>query len=194
MSGHFLKLHKLSEIFMENEIEIEKTYLAKSLPSGLDLCKSKEIIDLYIPKSSPHAKLRIRKSGDSYTITKKKVVNEGDASTQIEQNIEITKEEFDALSQIPANTIRKIRYYYPYGEHTAEIDVFMDRFEGLALIDIEFNSQEELQKCMMPDFCLADVTNEDCFAGGVLSHSDFSDIRDTLEKFNYNKLFLGKNL
>jgi len=179
---------------MGNELEIEKTYLAKFLPSDLTLCKSKEIMDLYVPKSSVHAKLRIRKSGDSYTITKKSLVNESDASTQIEQNIEITKEEFEAFSQIPTNTIRKIRYYYPYKNKTAEIDVFMDRFEGLVMVDIEFDNREELEECPMPDFCLLEVTNEDCFAGGVLSHSDFSTIQETLEKFNYKKLFLKENL
>lgn len=175
---------------MENEIEIEKTYLAKSLPENLAHCEGKELLDMYIPKGSAHAKLRIRKSGDSYTITKKRLVNEGDASTQMEQNIQITEDEFNAFSRMPANTVHKMRFLYPYKGKTAEIDVFLDRLEGLVLVDIEFNSKEELEKCAMPDFCLVDVTNEDCFAGGVLSNSDFSDIEDILSKFNYDKLFL----
>ncbi len=79
-------------------IEIEKTYLAKFLPKGLSKFPHKEIIDLYIPKVAEHSKLRIRKNGDSYVITKKNLVNENDASTQIEQNIKISKEEFMALS------------------------------------------------------------------------------------------------
>lgn len=100
-----------------------------------------------------------------YTITKKRLANEGDASTQIEQNIQITEDEFNAFSQMPANTVHKMRFLYPYEGKTAEIDVFLDRLEGLVLVDIEFNSKEESDKCAMPDFCLADVTNEDCFAG-----------------------------
>lgn len=84
-----------------------------------------------------------------------------------------------------------MRFLYPYEGKTAEIDVFLDKLEGLVLVDIEFNSREELDICAMPDFCLADVTNEDCFAGGILSGSDFCDIEDTLTKFGYNKLFLG---
>ena len=45
-------------------IELEKTYLAKEIPQGLKDCNSKEIIDIYIPKSNAHPKIRIRKNGD----------------------------------------------------------------------------------------------------------------------------------
>lgn len=56
---------------MSQEIEIEKTYLARFLPDNLEKCQSKEMLDIYIPKNSNHAKLRIRKSGSTYVITKK---------------------------------------------------------------------------------------------------------------------------
>ena len=51
-------------------IELEKTYLVKKLPEGLKNCEFKEIIDVYIPASSEHPTLRIRKNGDTYEITK----------------------------------------------------------------------------------------------------------------------------
>jgi len=53
--------------------EIEKTYLVKYLPEGLVTCKHKEIYDIYLPKDSSHPALRIRKNGDQYEITKKKL-------------------------------------------------------------------------------------------------------------------------
>lgn len=170
------------------EIEIEKTYLAKFLPQDLMNCQSKEIMDLYLPAP---AKIRIRKSGDSYTITKKSLVREEDASEQIEQNIKITEEEFKSFSRIVTNSVHKIRYLYSHQGQTAEIDVFLDRFEGLVLIDFEFRSKEELDKFQMPEFCLADVTQEDCIAGGALSDSDFSSIKEFLEKYKYRKIFLN---
>jgi len=62
-------------------IELERTFLAKQVPEGLKACKSKEIIDIYIPKViEAHAPIRIRKNGDSYEITKKTPVVEGDNS------------------------------------------------------------------------------------------------------------------
>ena len=52
-------------------IELEKTYLAKNIPENLQNCKFKEIVDIYIPKYSEHPKLRIRKNGNRYEVTKK---------------------------------------------------------------------------------------------------------------------------
>ena len=43
------------------EIELERTFLLKNIPAGLEKCKSIEIIDIYIPKSARHPVLRIRK-------------------------------------------------------------------------------------------------------------------------------------
>ena len=79
------------------EIELELTFLAKSLPEGLAKCRQKEIIDIYIPKSSAHPVLRIRKNGDRYEMTKKEPV-EDDASHQEEHTIVLTEEEFASLS------------------------------------------------------------------------------------------------
>ncbi len=175
---------------MENEIEIEKTYLAKFLPRDLMKFSYTEIIDLYFPKNSKHPKLRIRKRDNSYTITKKNVIDEKDSSTQREQNIKITKEEFDSFFELQGNKIHKIRFLYPCKGKVAEIDVFLGRFKGLVLVEVEFDSKEELEKASMPDFCLADVTEEECIAGGFLSTIDFDGIKEALDKFNFKKLSL----
>ena len=37
----------------------------------------------------------------------------------------------------------------------------------------------------MPDFCLAEVTQEEFIAGGMLCGKSFEDIKDKLEKFGY---------
>ena len=96
-------------------IELEKTYLAKKLPENLRSCKFKEIIDVYIPKTSEHPKLRLRKNGDIFELTKKEPVNEGDASRQKEQTIILNETEFNALNQqIEGKRVHKIRYYYDY--------------------------------------------------------------------------------
>jgi hypothetical protein len=60
-------------------IELEKTYLLKFLPEGLRDFKSKEIIDVYLPKNSAHPKLRLRKNGDKFELTKKEPIQDGDA-------------------------------------------------------------------------------------------------------------------
>lgn len=171
-------------------IELEKTYLAKKIPEGLENCKFKEIIDIYIPKSAEHPKLRIRKNGDKFEITKKKPVDDRDASHQEEQTIILNKDEFEALNQIEDKRTRKIRYYYDFAGRTVEIDVFKDSLKGLIVVDFEFETVEEKNSFEMPDFCLAEITQEDFIAGGMICRKSYKDIEEDLERFGYKKLFL----
>ncbi|MEA2088384.1 MAG: hypothetical protein U9O55_00905 [Patescibacteria group bacterium] len=172
-------------------IELEKTYLAKKLPENLKSCKFKEIIDVYIPKSSEHPKLRLRKNGNKFELTKKEPVNDGDASYQEEQTIILTETEFNALNQqLEGKRVSKIRYFYDYKGRTAEFDVFKDDLAGLVVVDFEFATLEENNNFKMPDFCLVDITQEVFIAGGMICDKIYKDIEDNLKKFQYSKLFL----
>lgn len=173
---------------MNNEIEIERTYLAKTLPSDLDSFPYKDLVDMYLPRESAHPKLRIRKSGDSYMITKKGRVDEADGSTQIEKNIQLTALEYAGFHGVEAKIVHKRRYLYPYEGKTAEIDVFLDGLEGLVLVEVEFASHEEMERFGMPEFCLADVTNEDGFAGGMLAGKEYASLAGIMEKYGYEKV------
>jgi CYTH domain-containing protein len=170
-------------------LELEKTYLAKNIPSNLKNCEHKEIIDIYIPKESVHPSLRIRKSGNKFEMTKKEPIKEGDASVQREQTIILTEPEFKVFhGQLDGRKVRKIRYNYIYNNLTAEFDVFKDELEGLVLIDFEFSTEKEKELFAMPNFCLADVTQKSFVAGGSISGKSYTDIASKLKEFNYRKL------
>src|ERR1035437_3599350 len=102
------------------EIELERTYLARNLPEGLEKSPSKEIKDIYIPKEIEHSVLRIRQKGDKYEITKKQPVQGTDSSEQYEHTIQLTKEEFSTLEQVSGKKVHKIRYYYNHQGIQAE--------------------------------------------------------------------------
>lgn len=169
-------------------LELEKTYLAKYLPKNLLQCKSKEIIDLYIPKHIDHSKLRIRKNWEKLEMTKKIPLN-GDVSSQQEFTIPLSQDEFNVLMTLEWKKIHKIRYYYNYNGLTAEFDVFQGDLQWLVLVDFEFESEEQKQNFTIPDFCLLDVTTEDFIAGGVLCGKSLDDIKDELDRFWYKKIF-----
>jgi CYTH domain-containing protein len=166
-------------------IELERTFLVRSLPAGLDKCRSREVIDVYVPASAEHPTLRIRKSGDSFMIIKKEPVD-GDASHQEEHTIRITEAEFNEFMKLDGKVVRKIRHYYEHEGRTAEIDVFQDGLMGLVLIDFEFQTKEEKDSFRMPDFCLAEVTHEKFVAGGMLCGKKYSDIEEPLRRFGYS--------
>ncbi|MBI5077418.1 hypothetical protein HZB94_03485 [Candidatus Falkowbacteria bacterium] len=171
-------------------IELEKTYLAKTIPTDIRNFPSKEIIDIYIPKTVEHPVLRIRKSGEKYEMTKKTPIKDGDASEQTEQTIALSKEEFDALTKLDGKRTHKIRYYYKVQGQTAEIDIFQDELAGLVLIDFEFDTIDAKNTFTPPDFCLVDVTQETFLAGGMVCGKSYADLETRLMKFSYKPLYL----
>ncbi len=168
--------------------ELELTYLAKELPNGLKNARSKEMLDIYIPASSAHPTLRIRKIGERLEITKKQPIKEGDASHQLETTIPLTKEEYAELSRLAGKRVEKIRYYYEESNVNYEIDVFRGGLEGLVVVDVEFDSHEKKVAFKAPGWCLVEITQEEFIAGGMLCGKDYSDIGEKLKKFGYKKL------
>ncbi|MEW6295330.1 MAG: hypothetical protein AB1467_03470 [Candidatus Diapherotrites archaeon] len=170
------------------ELELERTFLAKKIPEDLRKCESIELIDIYIPREAEHPTLRIRKKGEKREITKKEPTHKEDSSKQAEHTIHLTEKEYDALTKIKGKKLWKKRYKYPYNGRTAEIDVFQGPLKGLVLIDFEFNTEGEKKDFRMPEFCLADVTQEKFAAGGMLCGKKYSDIKKELEKYGYKKI------
>ena len=81
--------------------------------------------------------------------------------------------------------MRKVRYYLTKESHTFEIDVFQDGLRGLGLVDVEFKIMAEKNAAAMADFCLAEVTQEDWCAGGMLCGKQYKDIEPELKRFGY---------
>ncbi len=169
--------------------EIELTYLAKEII--LEKIKNtpyKEMVDIYVPSTSNHPTLRIRKSGSKYEITKKEPIKSGDASHQLETTIPLTEEEFSELSQIQGKRVTKNRFVYEEESNTYEIDVFQGDLKGLILVDIEFKSIEEKDRFTPPSWVLVEVTQENFIAGGMLCGKSYKDIEEKLIKFEYSKI------
>jgi len=170
-------------------IELERTFLAKSLTDDLQNYPHKEIIDIYIPQASDHPVVRIRKNGDKLEMTKKQPHEGNDASKQLEQTINLSAAEYEALAKIPGKKVSKIRFEYPVANQKAEIDVFQEDLKGLVLIDFEFENEPDRDAFIMPEICLAEVTQETFIAGGMLCGKSYQDIEQDLKRFNYQSLY-----
>lgn len=159
--------------------EIEKRYLVNELPD-LSSCKKVDMVDVYIPEVSPHAKLRARKIGEKYELTKKTRQNEGEKYIMVEQTIDITPEEFTFLYEKSTRRIEKTRYYYPYNTHTLEIDVFRGKHAGLIIAEVEFEGEKELHAFKPAPFLTREISDTEHLAGGVLSGKTFEEIKGFL--------------
>lgn len=175
------------------EIELELTYLASEIPDEIYGNEPKELLDVYIPEDpTAHSKLRLRKKGQSYEITKKVPLSADDASAQQEFTIPIVDFEFEALAATSSKRVQKDRYQVTINGHSAEVDVFSGELTGLVLIDFEFQSEEDKAAFTPPSCCLADVTQEDFIAGGQLAGKTYEDIQSDLARFNYSPLSINR--
>jgi len=170
------------------EIELEKTYLVKEIPPEIKGVIPTEILDIYIPSNTKHPILRIRKRGNNHSITKKKPIHGTDSSEQSEETILLSEEEFTELSQIKGKRLRKNRYTIKNDGITLDLDIFLDDLEGLVLVDFEFSSVEAKNSFVIPNWCVADVTQDELIAGGVLAGKKYLDIENGLKNYGYTKI------
>ena len=168
--------------------EIELTFLPKYLPRGVLLSPSKVVEDLYIPASAKHPILRIRRNGDKYEITKKSPVSKKNASEQYEKTISLTKEEFAGLKKLAGKRVAKTRYYYKEDGATFEVGIFREKLTGLILVDIEFDSREQMRRFKAPPWLATNVTKETFLAGGMLAGKSYKDIEKKLEALGFKDI------
>jgi len=174
---------------INTEIELEYTFLPSHLPEDLRDAPVKRLIDVYVPEVGVvHPNLRLRQKGDSYTITKKVKLSENDASAHNEITIPLSNIEFTALSGSSNRKIVKDRYFIKIDGYDAEVDIFLGSLSGLVLIDFEFNNIEDQRSFVKPSLCLADVTQEDFIAGGMLAGKSYDLISNDLRRFDYKPL------
>jgi len=168
--------------------ELERTYLAKQLPSDLKSSPSKLVVDVYFPTSAAHPTLRFRQYGDAYEVTKKVMASGHDSSRMIEHTIALSQAEFEELTAHGGKRVAKQRYFYELEGREAQIDVFQEALQGLVLADFEFTNREEQLQFSTPDFCLAEVTQEAFLAGGKLAGAAYQDIAAQLDRYSYKPI------
>ena len=167
------------------QVERERRYLLQDLPEGLTRADPHvQITDNYLSGT----RLRIRKVRDPRTnkwvvkFAQKFAPNPEDLSRTIITNTYLNATEAESLSMFDANEIRKNRYKFQYQGREFAIDMFLGDLFGLVLAEVGFETDEELDNFVKPDFAIAEVTNNQLFTGGSLSQLTFDDIRKAIVK------------
>lgn len=145
-------------------MEIERKFLVKELPENLESYPSKRIAQGYL---NTEPVVRIRRSNDDYYLTYK---GKG-LMVREEYNLPLTAEAFEhMLPKIDGILIDKIRYLIPLDEKlTAELDIFQGTLKPLRLVEVEFDSVEEANSFVAPDWFGDDVTNSKDYHNSNLS-------------------------
>ena len=145
-------------------MEIERKFLVKTLPENLEGYEQKRIAQGYL---CTNPVMRIRRSNDEYFFTYKgrgKMVRE-------EHEFSLTAEAFEhMLPKIDGILIDKIRYLIPLSDgHTAELDIFQGVLAPLRLVEVEFDSVEDAECFVAPEWFGDDVTDSKEYHNSNLS-------------------------
>jgi CYTH domain-containing protein len=147
--------------------EIERKFLITDLDAAISSFEKVELIEQrYLTDKSAGTTVRVR------------LVNNEEAFLTIKGKGFISRPEFEyripvedakEMFGFTKNMILKVRYYVQYIDHLWEIDVFQGMHMGLAIAEIELNS--EIEHFNLPYWIGEEVTNDARFSNSSLSHS-----------------------
>lgn len=135
-------------------MEIERKYLVAYLPKGYEVCPFRSIEQAYL---CTEPVVRIRKEDEDYYLTYK---SKG-LMVREEYNLPLTKEAYEhLLGKADGIILTKTRYRIPVEktELTAELDIFQGEYQGLMLVEVEFETKEQADGFEAPAWFGRDVT------------------------------------
>ena len=146
--------------------EIERKFLVRKLPDGLTSYPHNEISQGYLVSLDDGLQVRLRKSGERYTLTFKR----GRGNVREEREVELTATQFETLwPATEGKRLVKTRYEIPLGELTVEIDVYRERHEGLVVAEVEFDDEDAAKNFQPPDWLGNDVTGDPRYSNQLLA-------------------------
>ncbi|MFN2622064.1 MAG: CYTH domain-containing protein [Chthoniobacterales bacterium] len=146
--------------------EIERKFLVRKMPADLTSYPSNEISQGYLVSLDDGMQVRLRKTGERYSLTFKR----GTGNVREEREVELTTAQFDALWPATAGKrLVKTRYEIPLGDRVVEIDVYHDRHEGLIVAEVEFDDEAAAKNFEPPDWLGADVTGDPRYSNQLLA-------------------------
>ena len=151
-------------------MEIEKKYLIKELPDGLDQFPCEEIEQGYL---CDNPTLRIRRKGNRFVFTYKgRVESEERLCVADEVERPLTREAYEHLRlKVDGILIEKTRYRIPFGDYEIELDVFHGIHNGLLLAEVEFPTVEEAKEFIPPEWFGEDVSGDVKYTNSYLSEN-----------------------
>lgn len=137
--------------------EIERKFLVKWLPDNLKQSRHFVIEQGYLATESAGRQVRVRKRGNSTSLTFKV----GRGSHREEREIKLSPKQFAALWPGTAGRrLRKVRYEIPWDSVMVEIDIYRGRHAGLVVAEVEFPDTASCRRFKPPSWFGREVTGE----------------------------------
>ena len=149
-------------------MEIERKFLPVHLPEDLERFEMHRIEQGYL---NTDPVIRIRRADDDYYLTYK---SRGLLARE-EYNLPLNEESYRHLKpKADGRVIEKRRYLIPLDERlTVELDVFEGDLAPLILAEVEFESEEEANAFVPPQWLGKDVTYDTRYHNSTMSRPDY---------------------
>jgi CYTH domain-containing protein len=135
-------------------VEIERKFLIQPPGAPLEGRVGRTIEQGYLADTPLQVRLR-RVDGARFILT----VKSGQGLVRGEHEVELTREQFEALWPLTAGRrLRKRRYEVPHGELTVEVDVYEGSHAGLIVAEVEFPDEVSCHAFAPPEWIGADVS------------------------------------
>ncbi len=135
-------------------MEIERKYLINKMPDNIDSYPCHYIEQAYLTREPV---VRVRKQDDEYYMTYK---SKG-LMVREEANLPLTREAYETLkNKAEGIVIKKKRVLIPYNCHLIELDIFDEPIAPLVMAEVEFDTVEEAEDFVPPEWFAKEVTND----------------------------------
>ena len=148
-------------------LEIERKFTVSKLPADLETYPFHIIEQAYL-NTAPV--IRVRRQDDSFYMTYK---GSGMLARE-EYNLPLDQASYEHLrAKADGNIISKKRYLIPLPPYTIELDIFAAPFSGLIMAEVEFDSEEEANAFLPPEWFDKDVTFDPAYHNSNMSRRKF---------------------
>lgn len=137
------------------QTERERVFLVKKMPTDISKYVPMPISVGDFFESNSSDALKIRQKGDNYHLIKKET---NTTHERIEHIINIKEGEFKALMKCTVQSHCKNRYFYPCDKYMCEIDYYLDRLDGYARVEVEFDNDEDMRNFTPPEWFGNEIT------------------------------------
>ena len=150
-------------------MEIERKWLIdkEKIPYNLGDYEHLDIEQAYI-SFEPTIRIRKISNKNKFILTIKSASKDNGISRQ-EYEINISEEEYNNLLKKKEGIVLEKTRYRVYDGYLLEIDFFHNEYDGLAYMEIEFETVEQATSYIAPNWVGRELTNDHKYSNAVLA-------------------------
>ncbi|HSJ18766.1 MAG TPA: CYTH domain-containing protein [Solirubrobacterales bacterium] len=148
------------------KLEVERKFLLDQRPRWLGDHPSVHIRQGYVAIVLGEVEVRVRETDDGAVLT----VKRGEGEVRREEEIELADDQFRALWPLTEGArLEKRRYSVPHEGGTVEVDVYEGPLDGLAVAEVEFDSDRDSAEFEPPEWFGRELTGNTRYANESLA-------------------------